>query len=131
MTRSGARQESVKADNSVDIVGVVQGGGGSGRTLNGVAILAKRTGQVEVPAEYRANVSAHGFWNWGTTAIFDILIVNLDADSYLSMTPEKTLAKTEKEKKAMYIQVCLDLRRTCTPMVYPTDGIPEADALAA
>ena len=29
--------------------------------------------------------------------MFDIQIVNLDADSYLRMTPEKALAKAEKE----------------------------------
>ena len=46
-----------------------------------------------------ADVSAHGFWKRGTTAMFDIIIVNLDAYSYLCMTPEKALAKAEKENK--------------------------------
>ena len=49
----------------------------------------------------RAYVSAHGFWKRETTAIFDILIVNLDAGSHLRMMPEKTLAKVEKEN--MYL----------------------------
>ena len=31
--------------------------------------------------------------------MFDIQIVNLDAGYYLRMTPEKDLAKAEKEKK--------------------------------
>ena len=31
--------------------------------------------------------------------MFDIRIVNLNAGSYLRMTPEKALAKAEKEKK--------------------------------
>ena len=34
--------------------------------------------------------------------MFDIRIVNLDAGSYLLMTPEKALAKAEKEKKDLY-----------------------------
>ena len=55
--------------------------------------------QVVVLAELRADVSAHGFWKRGTTAMFNIQIVNLDAGSYLHMTPEKALAKAEKEKK--------------------------------
>ena len=50
---------------------------------------------MEVPAESRSDVSAHGFWKQGTTMMFDILIVNLDAGSYLRMTPEKALAKAE------------------------------------
>ena len=49
-------------------------------------------------------VSAHGFWKRGTTTIFDIRIVNLDAGSLLSMTPEKDLAKAEKKKKDVYLQ---------------------------
>ena len=63
--------------------------------------------------------------------MFDIIIVNLDAGSYLRMTPEKALAKAEKEKKDLYLQACLERRRTFTPMVYSADGIPEAAALAA
>ena len=55
-----------------------------------------RLGQVQVPAESRADVSAHSLWKRGTTAMFDIQISNLDADSYLRMTPEKALAKAEK-----------------------------------
>ena len=61
--------------------------------MNGDAVLEKRPGQVEVPAESRADVSAHGFLKWGTTAMFDIRIFNLDAGSCLRMTPEKALAK--------------------------------------
>ena len=63
--------------------------------------------------------------------MFDIRIVNLDAGSYLHMTPEKALAKAEKEKEDLYLQACLDSRRTFTPMVYSADGIPGAEALAA
>ena len=49
--------------------------------------------------------------------MFDIRIVNLDAGSYLRMTPEKALTKAEKEKKDVYLQACLERRRTFTPMV--------------
>ena len=63
--------------------------------------------------------------------MFNIRIVNLDAGSYLLMTPEKDLAKAEKEKKDLYLQACLERRRTFTPMVYSADGIPRAEALAA
>ena len=49
--------------------------------------------------------------------MFDILIFNLDAGSYLRMTLENALAKAEKEKKDLYLQACLERRRTFTPMV--------------
>ena len=99
--------------------------------MNGAAILIGHTGQVVVPAELRVDVSAHGFWKRGTNTMFDIRIVNLDAGSYLRMTPEKALAKAEKEKKDLYLQACLERRRTFTPMVYYADGILGAEALAA
>ena len=63
--------------------------------------------------------------------MFDIKIVNLDAGSYLRMTPEKAFEKAEKEKKDLYLQACLERRRTFTPMVYSAIRIPGAEALAA
>ena len=62
--------------------------------------------------------------------MFDIQIFNLDAGSYLRMTPEKAIAKAEKEKKDLCLQSCLERRRTFIPVVYSTDGIPGAEALS-
>ena len=78
-----------------------------GWTVNGAAGLVGQPGQVLVPAESRAGVSAQGFWKRGTTAMFDIRIVNLDAGFYLCMTQEKDRAKSEKEKKDLCLQACL------------------------
>ena len=55
--------------------------------VNGAARLLGQTVQVVVPAESRADVSAHDFWKQETTAMFDIRIVNLNVGSYLRMTP--------------------------------------------
>ena len=121
-TGAGARQDSGTADGGMDTVGW---------TVNGAARLVGQPVQVVVPAELRADVSAHGFWKRGTTVMFDIRIVNLDAGSYLRMTPEKALAKAEKEKKDLYLQACLDHRITFTPTVYYVEVIPIAEALAA
>ena len=95
-TGAGARQDGVTDEGGADIVGEAQGGGGSGQTLNRADVLARRSRQVEVPAESRADVSAHGFWKRGTIAMFVIRIANLNAGTYLRMTPEKALAKAEK-----------------------------------
>ena len=114
-TGAGARQEGGEADDGTDTVGEAQGG--RGRTVNGASRLIGKPGQVVVPAESRADVSAHGFWKRGTTVMFNIRIVNLNAGSYLRMTPEKALAKAEKKNKDLYLQACLERRRTFTPMV--------------
>ena len=121
-TGDGARKEGGEADGGTDTVG---------RAVNGAARLVGQPEQVVVPSESRADVSTHGFWKWGTTTMFNIRIVNLDAGSYLRMTPEKALAKAERENKDFYLQALLDRRRTFTPMVYSADGIPGAEALAA
>ena len=63
--------------------------------------------------------------------MFDIIIVNLGVGSYLHMTPEKDLAKGEKEKKDLYLRACLERRRTFTPMVYPSGGIPGMKSMDA
>ena len=47
------------------------------------------------------------------------------------MTPQKALANAEKEKKDLYLQDCLERRRSFTTMVYSAYGIPRAEALAA
>ena len=67
--------------------------------MNGEAALPRRPGKVEVPAELRADVSTHGFWKRETTTMFDIRIANIDAGSYLRMTPEKSLEKAEKKRR--------------------------------
>ena len=86
-TGDGARQESGTSNGGAGIVGESQGGGNSIWTVNRVAVLSSRLGQVEVPAESRAGISAHSFWKRGTTAMFDIRIFNIGAVSYLHMTP--------------------------------------------
>ena len=87
----GARQERGAANGGTDTVGASQGDGA--RTVDGAARLVGPPGQVEIPANSRADISSHGFWKRGTTAMFDIQIVNLNAGSYLCMTPEKALTK--------------------------------------
>ena len=93
-TGAGARQEGRESNGGADTVGESQGG--RKRTVNGAARLVGQPGQVQVPAESRADISAHGLWKRGTTAMFYIRIVSLNAGSYLRMTPEEALAKAEK-----------------------------------
>ena len=119
---AGAQQGSGTSEGGAHTVGEYQGG--SGPTVNGADVLARRKGQVEVHAYSRTDVSAHGFWKQGTTAMFDIRISNMNTGSCLCMSPEKALAKAEKGTKDLYPQDCLERRRIFTPMVYYADGIP-------
>ena len=73
----------------MDIDGKAQGGGGNYWTINGVVDMVRRPGKVTVPVQSREDISFHGLWKRGSTTMFGIRIVNLDAGSYLRMTPKK------------------------------------------
>ena len=64
-TGAGARQESGTADANGGTETAKKTQGGSGRTVNNVARLVGKPGQVVVPAESRSEVSARGFWKRG------------------------------------------------------------------
>ena len=86
-TGAEARQEGGTSKAGENIVGESQGGGSCGQSVNEVSVLARRPVLVGVPAESSVDVSAHSFWKRASTAMFDILIINLDVVSYLRMTP--------------------------------------------
>ena len=88
-------------------------------------------GQATVSGESRADISAHGFWKWGTTAFLDMRIVDLDVVSYLYQTSARALARAEKEKKDKYLQPCMDCRNSFTPMVYSADEITGTKSITA
>ena len=83
--------------------------------------MVRRPRQVALTAESREYVSDHRFWKRGITVMFNIKTVNFNVGSYLHMTPE-----TEKDKKDLYLQSCLECRRSFTPIVYYADVIPGA-----
>ena len=86
----------------MDIAGDAQGGRGNGQARNIAAELVRIP--IAVTAESSADVSTNGFWNWETTAMFDIRISNLNKDSYLRTTPGNDLAKSNKDNKDLYLQ---------------------------
>ena len=53
------------------------------------------------PEETHVYVEGHGFYNHGTTTLFYVHVVNLEAGSCLLRTPEKALEKEDKEKKGV------------------------------
>ena len=65
--------------------------------MTGKVVAEKRSvpSQVMAPEDTRSDVSAHGFWKRGATALFDVCIINLYAGSYMCMIPEKAIAKAE------------------------------------
>ena len=86
--------------------------------------MTRRLVQVVVPVKFKADISAHGFWKLGTTVMFNITILNLDAGSYLRMTNENDLAKAD-------LQAFMEHISYFNPVLYYVDGIHRAEALEA
>ena len=78
------------------IAGESQGGVVNEKARNRVSDLTRMPEKVALPAELKDDVIAHGLWKRGTTAMFGIMIVNLDEGSYLCMTPEKAPSNVRK-----------------------------------
>ena len=81
--------------------------------------------------ELRGDVSAHGFWTRGTTAIFDIRVTDTDAASYKNTDPTTVLKRQEREKKDKYAEACRQAHMHFTPLVFSVDGLEGGEATAA
>ena len=74
-----------------------------------------------------ADLCVRGVWIPQSEALFDIRVVDTDAQSYWNRTPLAVLCSAECDKKK-YSQACLDRRATFTPLCVSVDGMmgPEA-----
>jgi hypothetical protein len=81
--------------------------------------------------ELRGDVSVHGFWRRGTTAIFDIRVTDTEAASNRGVDPKKVLKRQEQEKKNKYNALCQERHRDFTPLVFSVDGLQGIEGQAA
>jgi len=75
-----------------------------------------------------SDASAHGFWQRGPTAIFDVRITDTHSHSYRNKDYQKVLVQQEKEKKNQSIRRCLEMQKDFTPLIYSVDGIAGREA---
>ena len=80
--------------------------------------------------EERGDLLIRGFWSPATDLIVDVRITDLDCKSYRKTSPEKAIARQEKEKKDKYLSACLDRRKHFTPFVVSADGLKGKEAHA-
>jgi len=76
-----------------------------------------------------ADSCIHGAWQPQTKALFDIRVINTDAQSYSACTPSAVLCSAEAEKKRKYSQACHDHHATFTLLCASVDGVlgPETE----
>ena len=70
-----------------------------------------------------ADLAIRGVWQPQCEAIFDIRVVDIDALSYCSRSPQDVLRTAEVDKKRKYSQACHDRRASFTPVCVSVDGL--------
>ncbi len=83
------------------------------------------------PTGKRGDACAHGFWQCGRSAIFDVRTMDTQSLSYQNKDYQKILKQQEKEKKNQYLRPCLEMWKDFTPLVYSVDGIAWREATNA
>ena len=69
-----------------------------------------------------ADLCVRGVWLPQSEALFDVRIVDTDAQSYLGQTPTSVLLSAEKEKKRKYSAAATDRRAHFTPLYFSVDA---------
>ena len=75
-----------------------------------------------------ADLSVRGVWLPQTEVLFDVRVVDTDAQSYLSHTPKSVLVRAEIEKKRKYSAVCWACQAHFTPLCFLVDGFTGCEA---
>ena len=70
-----------------------------------------------------ADLYARGVWEPQADALFDIRVVDTDAQPYRACTPQDVLHTAEGEKKHKCLQTCQNHRATFTPLCVSINGM--------
>ena len=103
------------------------------RTVQEGKSKAKGKGK-EAPSPEKGNgkgyILIRDLWTQGKDSIHDMRVVNTDAISYQSKTPENFLETVNRKNKKKYFHACLNKRRRFNPSVASVDGHPRVEAEA-
>lgn len=75
-----------------------------------------------------ADLAVRGVWTPQTEALFDIRVIDTDAQSYSNMSPIDVLVNAEREKKEKYGAACNKRRAIFTPLCVSVDGMMGREA---
>ena len=83
--------------------------------------VVDEAGDGRMPA-LRADLACRGVWEPQTEALFDVRVMDTDAPSYGSISPETAIKRAEQEKKRKYLPPCERRHASFTPLVTSLDG---------
>ena len=75
-----------------------------------------------------ADLCVHGVWLPQAEALFDIRIIDTDAQSYLSQPPASVILTAENEKKRKYLDASVARRADFTSLCFSVDGAAGSEA---
>ena len=75
-----------------------------------------------------ADLCIRGVWLPQAEALFDIRIIDTDAQSYLGQSPTQVLSVAENEKKRKYLDAAIARRAHFTPLCFSVDGVAGSEA---
>ena len=90
----------------------------------------RETPEAPEVTEQKGDLIIRDLWQQGTASVHNMSFVNTDALPYLKKAPEKCLHESEKGKKKMYLEACLQQRRHFSSFVASVDGLLGVKATA-
>ena len=69
-----------------------------------------------------ADLEVRGVWQPQTEALFDIRVIDTDAQSHVQRSVDAVLASAEREKKRKYSEAAMARHASCSPFVLSVDG---------
>ena len=85
--------------------------------------IVKEANSVDQTPALIADLSVRGVWQPQAEGLFDIRVVDTDAQSYVGRSPTEVLITAEQEKKAKYAEACLQRRALFTTLCVSVDGL--------
>ena len=75
-----------------------------------------------------ADLCVRGVWLPQAEALFDVCVIDTDAQSYLRQPPTSVLLTAEIEKKRKYLDASVARRAHFTPLCFSVDGLVSPEA---
>ena len=86
-----------------------------------------RRGSAGTPALI-ADMAVRGVWMPQAEALFDVRVIDTDAQSYCNHTPREVINAAENQKKSKYTTACEERRASFTPICFSVDGVFGSEA---
>ena len=75
-----------------------------------------------------ADMAVQGVWMPQAEALFDVRVIDTDAQSYCNRTPREVINAADNQKKCKYTTACEERQASFTPICCSVDGVFGSEA---